>query len=102
MLFEDVLKKILMMIAMLRIVPNLAQIMMDEQQCPGNILASDESINYYVRSIKYMQQSVQLENLSGLRAGSGLGLSWVKTPLDDINYSIQIRFKFVLTICCIR
>lgn len=70
-------------------------------QCTGvNIFATDDSIYYYIRSVKYLQHTVLVENLSGLRTGTGLGISWNKYPYEDSNYALQIRFKHYLVLCC--
>lgn len=72
------------------------------EKCSGvNIFGSDDSIFYYIRSLKYLQHSVLIENLSGMRTGLGLGISWNKYPYEDSNYALQIRFKHYLVICCV-
>lgn len=72
------------------------------EQCPPvNIFATHDSIFYYIKSVKYLQHSILVENLSGLRPGSGLGISWAKTPAEESSYALQITFKHYLVICCI-
>lgn len=65
-----------------------------------NLFSSNETIKFYVQSVKLLQQSitVSIDNLNLLQQGSG-GLNLQKL-LSTEHYTLQLRFKSPVTICC--